>query len=441
MIEKERIKYLNNNTLGDGYVIYWMQNAQRTEYNHALEYAIKRANDLSKPLVVMFFLITNYPSANYRHYAFMIEGLKEVAVSLEKRNIKFVIKLINNKEDILNYLNSSLVIVDKGYMRFEKEWRSYVSNNISIPLVEVETNVLIPIEEVSNKEEYGAYTIRNKINKHIDSYAKELEAGIINISSLDLDIDSVNLDTVLDSISLEYVPKSTIYIGGTSNAKKHLDEFINNRINHYEERNNPKYDYQSNLSPYLHFGQISPLYIYLKTKDLNPAFTEELIVRRELSYNFVYYNNNYDNYKCLPEWAYSSLEKHMVDKRPYIYDLKTLEQYLTFDEYWNACQKEMVITGKMHGYMRMYWGKKIIEWSSTPYEAFNTMIYLNDKYNIDGRDPNSYAGIAWCFGKHDRPWTERSIFGMIRYMNSSGLDRKFDMQDYVSKWRNYEESN
>jgi deoxyribodipyrimidine photo-lyase len=438
MIEKERLKYLNNNTLGDGYVLYWMQNAQRTEYNHALEYAIKRANDLNKPLVVMFFLITNYPSANYRHYSFMIDGLKEVEESLKKRNIKFVAKLIDAKEDILSYLNSSLIIVDKGYMRFEKEWRAYVSSNTSVPLIEVETNVLVPIEEVSNKEEYGAYTIRNKINKHIGSYAKELEIGIINISSLNLDIDSVNLNNVLDNMKLEYVPKSTIYIGGTSNAKKHLDEFINNKIMHYEERNNPKYDYQSNLSPYLHFGQISPLYIYLKTKDISPAFTEELIVRRELSYNFVYYNNNYDNYKCLPDWAVTTLEKHMVDKRPYIYDLNTLEQYLTFDEYWNTCQKEMVITGKMHGYMRMYWGKKIIEWSNTPYEAFNTMIYLNDKYSIDGRDPNSYAGIAWCFGKHDRPWTERNIFGMIRYMNSSGLDRKFDMEDYVSKWRKYE---
>jgi deoxyribodipyrimidine photo-lyase len=437
MIEKERIRYLNDNKISDNdFVLYWMQNAQRTEYNHALLYAIKRANDLNKPLIV-FFGLTKYKEANTRHYKFMIEGLIEVKEKLERDNIKFIFQHMDRLNDIVK--NACLVVVDKGYLRHEKEWRSNLSSSIKVPLVEVETNLIIPIEEVSEKEEYAAYTIRSKINRLLPKYALELEYENINISSLDINIESIPFDTKLD---IEILSDS-FYKGGYKEAKRRLNNFISNKLSNYDLlRNDPSLNYQSNLSPYLHFGQISPLDIYLKVKDIDKSesFIEELVVRRELSFNFVYYNKDYDNYKSLPNWALDTLDKHRIDKREYVYSLDKFESYKTHDPYWNACQKEMVITGKMHGYMRMYWGKKIIEWTNSPEEAYTIMVYLNNKYNLDGRDPNSYAGIAWCFGKHDRPWTERNIFGMIRYMNNTGLKRKFDIDKYELKWRTYEEN-
>ena len=191
------------------------------------------------------------------------------------------------------------------------------------------------------------------------------------------------------------------------------------------------------MSPYLHFGQISPLYIALKVlKSDSPgkaAYLEELIVRRELSHNFVFYNHKYDRFDFLPHWARNTLTFHSRDKREYVYSLKEFENAETHDVYWNAAQMEMVITGKMHGYMRMYWCKKILEWSKNPKEGYRIALYLNNKYELDGRDPNGFAGVAWCFGKHDRAWGERTIFGKIRYMNDAGLKRKFDPERYVEK--------
>ncbi|MGC9362125.1 MAG: deoxyribodipyrimidine photo-lyase, partial [Candidatus Syntrophosphaera sp.] len=218
-------------------------------------------------------------------------------------------------------------------------------------------------------------------------------------------------------------------------------------------------DIQSGLSPYLHFGQISALEVALRVmeyaeipafeaanlirdkSDLDPlqagvaSFLEELIVRRELSCNFCYYNEDYDNYNSIPLWARKTLNDHLGDARPYDYSLEELETARTDDPFWNAAQQEMLRTGKMHNYLRMYWGKKLIEWIPEPETAFGLMLYLNNKYLLDGRDPNSYAGVAWCFGKHDRPWQERDIFGKVRYMNANGLKRKFDMQGYLEKVR------
>ncbi|MGQ9671892.1 MAG: deoxyribodipyrimidine photo-lyase, partial [Candidatus Aminicenantales bacterium] len=186
---------------------------------------------------------------------------------------------------------------------------------------------------------------------------------------------------------------------------------------------------------YLHFGQISPVYIALramKTKSRGAdAFLEELIIRRELSLNFVFYNRNYDSFEALPAWAKQSLKSHEKNKRSSLYTLEEFEAASTHDPYWNAAQKEMLIKGKMHGYMRMYWGKKILEWCKTPEEAFRIALYLNNKYELDGRDPNGFAGVAWCLGKHDRPWPERPIFGNVRSMNDRGLKRKFDADKYV----------
>ena len=230
--------------------------------------------------------------------------------------------------------------------------------------------------------------------------------------------------------------------GGTSRALVRLERFCNDSLEAYHSRrNDPAMDLQSNLSPYLHFGQISPRAAALAVQaapgvppQAKEAFLEELIVRRELAFNFVYFEaDRYDTYRCLPEWAARTLSEHRGDKRPYLYTRKQLEHAHTHDPYWNAAMQEMRLTGKTHGYMRMYWGKKIIEWSKTPEHAYRTILYLNNRYFLDGRDANSYAGVAWCFGKHDRPWGERSVFGKVRYMTDSGLRRKFDMEGYLRR--------
>jgi len=227
--------------------------------------------------------------------------------------------------------------------------------------------------------------------------------------------------------------------GGSEEAEKHLEVFLRERLDDYaSRRNDPTQDGTSNLSAYLHFGQISPVAVAVRVKRSDAkgrdAFLEELIVRRELSINYVHYNDLYDEFEGLPNWVKATLGEHGNDRRDYVYSPEDLEQSRTHDSYWNAAQAEMRSSGKMHGYMRMYWGKKILEWSRTPQEAFKVALYLNNKYELDGRDPNGFAGVAWCWGKHDRPWRERPIFGKVRYMSADGLRRKFDAERYVARW-------
>ena len=444
MIRKERIKLLNSKKVrGGNYVLYWMQASQRTEYNHALEYSILKANELKKPVVVFFGLTDDFPEANERHYFFMLEGLKEVQSSLVKRGVKMVIRQESPQRGVLELSkNACLVIVDRGYLKIQRGWRSFVAKNIDCSLAQVESDVVIPVEEASPKEEYSAFTFRLKIKRKLDQYLLPLKKHKPVIDSLSMKFDSIdlnNISKVISNLNIDRsVKKVDSFHGSTTEAKKHLENFIKNKLSHFQDlRNDPTLDYLSNMSPYLHFGQISPLYIalrVLKTKSPGKeSFLEELLVRRELSMNFVFYNDSYDSFNGLPEWARKSLREHNRDKREYHYTLKELENANTRDPYWNAAQEEMKITGKMHGYMRMYWGKKILEWTKTPEKAFKTALYLNNRYELDGRDPNGFTGVAWCFGKHDRPWRERDIFGKIRYMNASGLKRKFDADGYVKK--------
>jgi len=448
LIQNERIKFLNNKKEKNGdYVLYWMQSSQRTEYNHALEYSIIKANSLKKPIVVFFGLAENFPNANERNFSFMLEGLYEVKKSLKDRNINFVILKKSPEEGAIEISNNaSLVIVDKGYQRIERDWRKHVSNNIDCSLIEIETNTVVPVVEVSKKEEYAAATIRPKIKKILDQYLISLESVEPIKSSLSMDFGSLDiedLDGLINSLKIDKsVGASPDLFGGTSEAKSNLDIFINKKLDRYDDlRNNPNLDYLSKMSPYLHFGQISPLYIALKIGQTESpgkdSYLEELIVRRELSMNYVYYNNSYDAFEGLPDWCKRTLDSHEKDSREYIYSLKDFENANTHDPYWNAAQNEMTHTGKMHGYMRMYWGKKVIEWSKSPKDAYKILIYLNDKYELDGRDANGYTGVAWCFGKHDRPWVERKIFGNVRYMNDKGLKRKFDPDAYAKKINDY----
>lgn len=443
MIQKERIKYLNNKKLQNNkYIVYWMQQSQRTSYNNALEYAISESNKYEKPLVVYFGLTNNFPDANIRHYKFMLEGLKEVKKSLEERGISFILKQITPELGAVDISKKACeVIVDRGYLKIQRKWRKNAAEKIKCKFVQIESDVVVPIEIASNKEEYAASTIRYKINEKKNQYLKAIKAEKYNQRFVEDDFGSIDIKDVSKDKIDESVKPVESFIGGTSQATKHLNLFLKEKINDYQiKRNDPNLDFISNMSPYLHFGQISALYIalsVLKNKSLgNETFLDELIVRRELSMNFVYYNLKYDFFESLPSWAKISLKKHEKDKRMYIYSLEEFDKAETHDPYWNAAQKQMINTGKMHGYMRMYWGKKIIEWTKKPDDAFNISIHLNNKYELDGRDPNGYTGVAWCFGKHDRPWKKRPIFGNIRYMNSNGLKRKFDIESYSKKYNN-----
>ena len=442
MIQKERIKALNQKRIQKGkYVLYWMQSSQRAEYNHALEFAVLKANELRQPLIVFFGITDQFPEANERHYTFMLEGLREVKDSLEKRGIQMAILHQSPEVGALQLAKrASLAVVDRGYLRIQRAWRDNVSKRLESPLIQVETDVIVPVEETSPKEEYAAATIRSKIKRKLEAFLVPLKEHEPAIDSLSLDFDSFDMGDLERAFSKLRIDRSVKRVdsfhGGTKEAKSHFEVFLEDKLDRFPElRNDPNLDYLSHMSPYLHFGQISPLYIALKVLETGSqgieAFLEELVIRRELSMNFVFYNEQYDSFEAIPDWAKKTLKAHQKDKRPYLYSLEELEGAKTHDPYWNAAQNQMVIEGKMHGYMRIYWGKKILEWARTPEEAFRNALYLNNKYEVDGRDPNGFTGVAWCFGKHDRPWGEREIFGNVRYMNDKGLKRKFDADQYV----------
>ena len=444
-IQDERIQHLNEAEVRDGdYVLYWMQSSQRAEQNHALEYAVQRANDLGQRLLVVFGLTDDYPEANLRHYAFMLEGLQDVEEALGRRGIKLVVRRGSPDEVALEAgRNASLIVTDRGYMRPQKRWRERVAGEAGCPLVQVETDVVVPVELASGKQEHAARTLRPKIHEHLDDFLVELTPTKPDKQSSNMQeegLDLSDIDGILDGMDLDRGAGrlSHLYRGGNGEAKKIFRRFLKKSLPDYDaNRNQPQTDYVSHMSKYLHYGHVSPIWLALEAKEAGgentDSFLEELIVRRELTFNFVFYNDDYDSYSNLPGWAKKTLEDHKKDDREYTYTQGQLEDAETHDEYWNAAMKEMVHTGYMHNYMRMYWGKKILEWSNTPEHAYKTTLYLNNKYFLDGRDPNSFANVAWVFGQHDRGWTEREVYGKVRYMSSGGLERKAKPAQYVEK--------
>ena len=446
-IREERVRDLNEEDVRDGdYVQYWMQSSQRAEQNHALEYAVKRANDLGQRLLVVFGLTDDYPEANLRHYAFMLEGLEDAQEALARRGIKMVVRRGSPDEVAIDAAkDASLVVTDRGYLRPQRRWRERVAREAGCLVTQVESDVVVPVELASGKQEHAARTLRPKIGEYLQDFLVELTPTEVEKQSTNLPaegLDLSNIGEVLDGMDLDRSVGALghLYKGGTSEAKKLFRRFLKNRFDGYvEHRNQPQTDDVSHMSKYLHFGHISPIWLALEARqsktsnDNIESFVEELVVRRELSMNFVFYNDDYDSFSNLPGWAKETLREHKDDEREHVYTRKQLENAQTHDEYWNAAMREMVYTGYMHNYMRMYWGKKILEWSNTPEHAYRTTLYLNNKYFLDGRDPNSYANVAWVFGQHDRGWTERQVFGKVRYMSAGGLKRKTKPDQYVEK--------
>lgn len=447
MVQQERIQLLNGNPImrERPFVLYWMQASQRTRDNPALSYAIEQANALGKPLIVNFGLTGDFPDASKRHYRFLLEGLKDVLHQLREMGIRFIVSPHGPVDGTLELLPlAAMVVTDCAYTRLERAWRRNVASRCDCRLVQVESNVVVPVGTASFKEEYSAATLRRKIEPMIAHFAQSIPLEEVAVRSEDVDLGVVELQLssikeVMERVSVsDDATECDWIVGGETAAYAMMETFIENRLDGYgDRRNDPADPYVSHLSPFLHFGHISPVTIYEHVVAHGgpsvPVFLEELVVRRELAMNHVFYNLRYDRFDGLPEWARKSLKAHEEDPRPVQYSFDELLSAATHDPYWNAAQRELVHLGTMHGYMRMYWGKKILEWSSHPKQAFEIALDMNNRFQLDGRDPNGFTGVAWCFGKHDRPWVERLIFGNVRYMNDRGLERKFAIKAYVER--------
>ncbi len=443
-VEPERVHTLNTrDVVQNPYVLYWMQQSQRAEFNPALEYAVAQANTLGLPLIVGFGLMDRYPEANLRHYTFMREGLRETARTLAARGIQFVVRRGDPPEAALALAQAAaLIVCDRGYLRHQRAWRRQVADRAACRVVEVEGDLIVPVEAATNKLEVAARTLRPKLLRALPLYLKDLKPIPLARPSLGL---GILMDDHCDDAPSQFaadasVPPATAFFqGGTAAAKRAFRTFLSRRFSRYaEDRNQPQTDGVSRMSPYLHFGQISPVWlarqVQARSADANvTAFIDELLVQRELSFNYVWFNPAYDSFAGLPEWARQTLARHQADPRSRQYRLADLEAARTHDAYWNAAMMEMKVTGFMHNYMRMYWGKKILEWSPTPQAAFAIALRLNNRYFLDGRDANAYANVAWIFGAHDRPWPERPIFGTVRTMTAGGLERKCDIAGYVAR--------
>lgn len=418
-----------------------MRRDQRVNDNWALIHAQELALKNNSQLHVVFNLYTTKLKYPYlRHYDFMLKNLEKVSKNLQGLNVHFKVLEGNIYKNIQKYIkenNCNALVLD--FSPLNQKQNKKLVDMLEIPIYEVDTHNISPIWETSNKQEYAARTIRPKVHKKINEYLEEFPK--VKKCEQNKEVNNVfDAKECLSKLSLDETVGISPFEPGEKAAEKMLKDYLDNKhANYDEDRNDPNANALSNLSPYLHFGQISAQRVVLELSkklgeiNVNDSFFEEIVVRRELSDNYCYYNEHYNSVKGFPNWARQTLEKHKNDTREYIYTSDQLENSQTHDELWNACQKEMLLTGKMHGYLRMYWCKKILEWTKSVESAMKIATYLNDKYELDGRDPNGYVGIAWSLGGvHDRPWFDRPIFGTVRFMARSGCEKKFDVDKYIN---------
>jgi len=438
-----RRKILVEGKQADGPVVYWMSRDQRVADNWALLYAAELARTRNLPLAVIFALAPGFLGATLRQYDFMLLGLQEVEGALARSGIPFFLLPGSPSAKVLSFVKNNRVgvlVTDFSPLRPHREWKDDLAKRLRIPFYEVDAHNIVPCDVVSDKREFAAATFRPKIHRFLDSFLAERFVSPENRYSWHGRVQSTDWKRVRGSLKVDAAVKPVDWLTpGEKGAKKVLERFIEHGLARYASgRNDPTQTAQSNLSPYLHFGQLSAQRVaqevlrHAKPSEAREAFIEELVVRRELSDNFCLHTANYDSFEAFPAWARKSLDAHRGDRRSYEYTRAQFEHAATHDPLWNAAQTEMVVSGKMHGYMRMYWAKKILEWTPTPEQAIRIAIYLNDRYELDGRDPNGYTGVAWSIGGvHDRAWGERPVFGKIRYMSYDGCKRKFDVARYI----------
>lgn len=426
-----------------GPVLYWMSRDQRSEDNWALSYAAKLALDAGEKLFVAFCMTDRVPGATARHYGFMMRGLQEVGMSLLDKGVCFRYLEGNPPEEVVRLahgLKAGIIVCDYSPLRHSRRWRSQAEEMSEVRIETVDAHNIVPVTAASDKREYGAYTIRPKLKAKLRDFLNEapgLKAGAFTLGEDEVAQSRRSIDRIRSRAGQmdPLLPEP-----GMKAANRSLDGFIYGGLDRYGQANDPNMRAQSGLSPYFHFGQLSPRRAVFAAMSKGGRgaddFIEQAFVRRELSDNFCHYCEGYDSIDAFPEWARKSLEKHRGDARDHLFTVEQMEACSTHDKLWNAAQAEMEIKGSMPGYLRMYWAKKILEWSEDAGTALKAAIQLNDRWSLDGRDPNGYAGIAWSIGGvHDRPWGERPVFGMVRYMSYSGAARKFDVEEYVSNVR------
>ncbi len=416
-----------------------MRRNRRAHWNHALSYAVRWANEMGLPVLCCEELNCG-PSANDRMYTFALEGVAENARRLAALGCGYEFHLREKRSERgcrRLALAAAALVTDDDAEPFALDF------DVPVAAVAVESSCIVPISRFE-KREYAAYSLRPKIMRMLPQYLAPMQPVRVKHRYAErarVAFSPVGIQRMVAACDIDHSVKPSLSIrGGVLEAERRLAHFVKHNIARYAaQRNEPSKHATSCLSPYLHFGHISPHEVAIATRS-EPAFQEELIVRRELAHNFARFSEDPRSLKSLPEWAQATLLKHAAGKRPHVYDRDQFAGAETHDELWNACQREMLLDGVIHGYYRMYWGKKIIEWSATCADALETMLYIHDRWALDGRDPNTYANVLWCFGLHDRPWQERPVFGMIRYMTLEGMRRKTDTEAYINEIRELERS-
>jgi deoxyribodipyrimidine photo-lyase len=424
-------------------VVYWMERARRAHDNPALDIAIELGNLLHKPVVVFFAVHPNVERANLRHYTFLAQGLADLATELIQRRVGLELRACPKHRllPFLSQLRPAILVGDENPLRQQEQWREKVAERVAPPFWTVDADVVVP-SALLETEQYAARTIRPRLHKHIAHFLRRRPEVDARVPYQRPSSTVPGVEDILAPLPIDRSVTAIGLRGGYQDAAERLRQFVASGLGAYDtQRNHPEVDGTSQLSPYLHFGHIGPREVARAVQasdapaEAVDAFLEQLIVRRELAVNYVRYNDAYDRLDGCERWARQTLRQHRFDARPHLYTAAQFESAETHDPLWNAAQQQMVTTGWMHGYVRMYWAKKILEWSATPEEAFETAVTLNDRYEIDGRDPNGYANIAWAIGgKHDRPWPPRPVYGTIRSMSFASTSRKFDADRYIAQY-------
>ncbi len=431
----------------NGPVLYWMHRDHRARDNWGLLHAQKAALQRNMPLAVVHCTAPEYLLAAPKHFAFLEAGLKEMRQDLKALDIPLIRLQGAPGEEVARLAKTcraGIIFTDFDPLRIKRRWMDHVAAHCPCPVVEVDSRNIVPCRKASDKREYMARTFRPKVMRGLMEYLEAAPAPVRHPHPWPQALAeeaSAASGTISDALPS---PDRNLPLPGEAAAHLVLKEFISRRLPLYEQRNDPNAQAVSGLSPYLHFGMLSAHRAVLAVSSENPAkrhsadavdgFIEQIVVRRELSDNYCLHTPDYDSLDGAPDWAVRSLDRHRADPRDAVYDLGQFERAKTHDPLWNAAQRELLHTGRIHGYMRMYWGKKILEWSASPEDAYTVAVTLNDRHALDGRDSNGYTGIAWAIGGvHDRPWKERPVYGQIRYMNDRGAQRKFDTKTYIKR--------
>ena len=446
LVHPARVRSLSPNAPGQGLAVYWMRRDQRAADNWALIHAAELARRAGAPLLVLFALDPTAPGASARQIDFLLGGLAETEMELRDRNIPLILALGDPAVVVpafLRQVGAGTCVVDFDPQHLALRAKTAVAAAFAGTLLEVDAHNVVPCFFASPRREYTAATFRPKIHKLLAEFLEPFP-DLPAFAAANLDGFAPVAFPVAAAVTTETLdwPVNDVLPGATA-AIRTLAAFVGERLDAYAtRRNDPNAGAVSTLSPYFHGGQLAPqraALAALAAKSHAPAgadaFLEELIVRRELCDNYCYYTPDYDQFSALPDWAKKTLAAHADDARPYCYEPAAFEAGATHSALWNAAQRQLVRTGRLHGYMRMYWAKKILEWSASPQAAIAIALELNDRYALDGNDPNGVVGVLWSVGGlHDRPWANRAIFGQVRYMNERGCRRKFDVDAYIARY-------